>query len=46
MQKYVRLKVSLNCEFEAPKLVKVKAYRRFYNGKIVWKAKISRLRLK
>lgn len=35
MRKIVRLKVSLNCEFEAPDIAKVKAYRRFHNGKIV-----------
>ena len=35
MRKNPYLKVSLNLEFEAPKLVKVKAHNRVRNGKIV-----------
>ena len=31
----VRLKVSLDYEFEAPELVKVKTHKRILNGKIV-----------
>lgn len=35
MNKIKRLKVSLDLEFEAPKLVKVKAHKRIRNGKVV-----------
>ena len=35
MHKIVRLRVSLDCEFEALELVKVKAHKRILNGKIV-----------
>lgn len=35
MGKIFHLKVSLDLEFEAPKLVKVKAHKRIQNGKIV-----------
>ena len=35
MKKYVRLTVSLDCEFEAPELVNVKAHKRIIKGKIV-----------
>ncbi len=31
----VCLTVSLDCEFEAPELVKVNAYKRILNGKVV-----------
>ena len=33
-KKILRLRVSLSIEFKAPKLVKVKAYRRIRNGKV------------
>ena len=33
-EKIIRLRVSLSIEFKAPKLVKVKAYRRIRNGKV------------
>ena len=33
-EKIVRLSLSLYLEFEAPKLVKVKAYKRIRNGKV------------
>ena len=35
MHKIVRLRVSLDCEFEALELVKVKAHKRIIKGKIV-----------
>ena len=35
MKKITRLKVSFKLEFEAPKLVRVKAHKRILNGKIV-----------
>ena len=35
MAKNFHMKVSLDLEFEAPKLVKVKAYKRIQNGKLV-----------
>ena len=35
MKKIIELTVSLDLEFEAPKLVKVKAHWRLINGKIV-----------
>ena len=35
MSTYVIAKVSLDLEFEAPKLVKVRAYKRIRNGKVV-----------
>ena len=35
MTKIIHMKVSLDLEFGAPKLVKVKAHRRIQNGKIV-----------
>ena len=35
MHKIFRMKVSLDCEFEALELVKVKAHKRILNGKIV-----------
>ena len=35
MSKIFRMKVSLDCEFEALELVKVKAHKRILNGKIV-----------
>ena len=33
-QKVIRMSVSLYLEFEAPKLVKVKAFKRIRNGKV------------
>ena len=33
-KKILRLRMSLSIEFKAPKLVKVKAYRRIRNGKV------------
>ena len=33
-EKIIRLRVSLSFEFKAPKLVKVKAYKRIRNGKV------------
>jgi hypothetical protein len=35
MTKNIHIKVSLDLEFEAPKLVRVKAHRRIQNGKVV-----------
>ena len=35
MRKIFHLEVSLYSEYEAPKLVKVKAYKRIQNGKVV-----------
>jgi len=35
MTKYFHIKVSMDLEFEAPKLVKVKAHKRLMNGKVV-----------
>ena len=35
MKSSVHWKVSLDLEFEAPKLIKVKAYKRIHNGKLV-----------
>ena len=35
MTKIFHLKVSMDLEFEAPKLVKVKAHKRLMNGKVV-----------
>ena len=34
IEKIIRLRVSLSFEFKAPKLVKVKAYKRIRNGKV------------
>lgn len=35
MTKHFHMKVSLDLEFEAPKLVKVKEHKRLQNGKII-----------
>ena len=35
MKKIIHWKVSLDLEFEAPRFVKVKAYKRILNGKVV-----------
>ncbi|MBO6169221.1 MAG: hypothetical protein J6O51_04535 [Bacteroidales bacterium] len=35
MKRFVHMKVSLDFEFEAPKLIKVKAHRRIINGKVI-----------
>ena len=35
MKRFVHLKVSVDLEFEAPKLVRVKAHTRVCNGKVV-----------
>ena len=34
IEKIIRMRVSLSFEFKAPKLVKVKAYKRTRNGKV------------